>query len=237
METEPNHIIQGSDGIMNEKTYRVLIVEDDKSISDLLCMNLSVAGYHCDAAEDGKQAVEMIHVSSYDLAILDIMLPEIDGFALYEYMSAKRIPVIYLSAKNDIQSKVKGLRIGAEDYLTKPFEVLELLVRVEKVLKRNECRQNVYRMDDVTIHEKEHLVLLDGSPVELKPMEYSLLLMLVRHPNMVFSREQLLQEVWGDHYFGETRTVDNHIAILRRKLDWSEKIVTVHRVGYKLEVR
>lgn len=220
-----------------EKTYRILIVEDDKSISDLLCMNLSVAGYHCDAAEDGKQAVQMIHGSSYDLAILDIMLPEIDGFALYEHMSAKGIPVIYLSAKNDIQSKVKGLRIGAEDYLTKPFEVLELLVRVEKVLKRNECSQNVYRMDNVAIHEKEHMVLLDGNPVELKPMEYSLLLMLVRHPNMVFSREQLLQEVWGDRYFGETRTVDNHIAILRKKLNWSEKIVTVHRVGYKLEVR
>lgn len=229
--------MQGSDGIMNEKTYRILIVEDDKSISDLLCMNLSVAGYHCDAAEDGKQAVQMIHGSSYDLAILDIMLPEIDGFALYEHMSTKGIPVIYLSAKNDIQSKVKGLRIGAEDYLTKPFEVLELLVRVEKVLKRNECSQNVYRMDNVAIHEKEHMVLLDGNPVELKPMEYSLLLMLVRHPNMVFSREQLLQEVWGDRYFGETRTVDNHIAILRKKLNWSEKIVTVHRVGYKLEVR
>lgn len=229
--------MQGSDGIMNEKTYRILIVEDDKSISDLLCMNLSVAGYHCDAAEDGKQAARMIHGSSYDLAILDIMLPEIDGFALYEHMSTKGIPVIYLSAKTDIQSKVKGLRIGAEDYLTKPFEVLELLVRVEKVLKRNECSQNVYRMDNVAIHEKEHMVLLDGNPVELKPMEYSLLLMLVRHPNMVFSREQLLQEVWGDRYFGETRTVDNHIAILRKKLNWSEKIVTVHRVGYKLEVR
>lgn len=229
--------MQGSDGIMNEKTYRILIVEDDKSISDLLCMNLSVAGYHCDAAEDGKQAVQMIHGSSYDLAILDIMLPEIDGFALYEHMSTKGIPVIYLSAKTDIQSKVKGLRIGAEDYLTKPFEVLELLVRVEKVLKRNECSQNVYRMDNVAIHEKEHMVLLDGNPVELRPMEYSLLLMLVRHPNMVFSREQLLQEVWGDRYFGETRTVDNHIAILRKKLNWSEKIVTVHRVGYKLEVR
>ena len=200
-------------------------------------MNLSVAGYHCDAAEDGKQAVQMIHGSSYDLAILDIMLPEIDGFALYEHMRTKGIPVIYLSAKTDIQSKVKGLRIGAEDYLTKPFEVLELLVRVEKVLKRNECSQNVYRMDNVAIHEKEHMVLLDGNPVELKPMEYSLLLMLVRHPNMVFSREQLLQEVWGDRYFGETRTVDNHIAILRKKLNWSEKIVTVHRVGYKLEVR
>lgn len=220
-----------------EKTYRILIVEDDKAISDLLYMNLSVAGYHCDVAGDGKQSVKMINLKSYDLAILDIMLPEIDGFELYEYMNEKQIPVIYLSAKCDTQSKVKGLKIGAEDYVTKPFDVLELLVRVEKVLKRNEHTQNTYQMDGVTIDEKEHIVLLNGQSVKFKPMEYSLLLMLVKHPNMVFSREQLLHEVWGDNYFGETRTVDNHIAILRKKLNWSEKIVTVHRVGYKLEVK
>lgn len=215
----------------------ILVVEDDPSISDLLSMNLSVAGYGCDVAGDGKQALTMINEGSYDLAILDIMIPEIDGFALYEYMKAKLIPVIYLSAKDDIQSKVKGLKMGAEDYLTKPFEVLELLVRVEKVLRRSARAQDSYQIDGVAIHEKEHMVLRDGCPVELKPMEYSLLLMLVKHPNMVFSREQLLQEVWGDQYFGETRTVDNHIAILRKKLNWSEKIITVHRVGYKLEVK
>lgn len=215
----------------------ILVVEDDPSISDLLSMNLSVAGYGCDVAGDGKQALTMINEGSYDLAILDIMIPEIDGFALYEYMKAKQIPVIYLSAKDDIQSKVKGLKMGAEDYLTKPFEVLELLVRVEKVLRRSARAQDSYQIDGVAIHEKEHMVLRDGCPVELKPMEYSLLLMLVKHPNMVFSREQLLQEVWGDQYFGETRTVDNHIAILRKKPNWSEKIITVHRVGYKLEVK
>lgn len=220
-----------------EKIYQILIVEDDKSISDLLYMNFSVAGYHCDVASDGKHAVEMINSRSYDLAILDIMLPEIDGFELYEHMSEKQIPVIYLSAKCDIQSKIKGLKIGAEDYITKPFEVLELLVRAEKVLKRNEHNKNIYQIDGVTINEKEHTVLLEGASVEFKPMEYSLLLMLVKHPNMVFSREQLLHEVWGDNYFGETRTVDKHIAILRKKLNWSEKIVTVHRVGYKLEVK
>lgn len=130
----------------------------------------------------------------------------------------KQISVIYLSVKCDIQSKIKGLKIGAEDYLTKPFEVLELLVRAEKVLKRNDHNKNIYQIDGVTINEKEHTVLLNGDSVEFKPMEYSLLLMLVKHPNMVFSREQLLHEVWGDNYFGETRTVDNHIAILRKKL-------------------
>lgn len=217
-----------------EKTSSILIVEDDSTISDLLCMNLSVAGYLCDTAYDGKQAVERIHTTSYDLAILDIMLPEIDGFALYEYMSAKQIPVLYLSAKTDTQSKIRGLKIGAEDYMTKPFDVLELIVRVEKILKRNRQNKEIYQIGNVTVNEKEHIVLLDGHPIELKPKEYALLLMLVQHPNMVFSREQLLHEVWGDDYFGETRTVDNHIAILRKKLNWSERIVTVHRVGYKL---
>lgn len=110
-------------------------------------------------------------------------------------------------------------------------------MRAEKVLKRNDHNKNIYQIDGVTVNEKEHTVLLEGASVEFKPMEYSLLLMLVKHPNMVFSREQLLHEVWGDNYFGETRTVDNHIAILRKKLNWSEKIVTVHRVGYILEVK
>ena len=221
-----------------EKPNRILIVEDDNTISDLLCMNLSVAGYLCDTAYDGKQAVERVNTTPYDLAILDIMLPEMDGFELYEYMSAKQIPVIYLSAKADTQSKIKGLKIGAEDYMTKPFDVLELIVRVEKVLSRNGQHKDIYQIGDVTVNENEHIVLLAGRPVELKPMEYALLLMLVKHPNIVFSREQLLHELWGDDYFGETRTVDNHIAILRKKLNWSEKIVTVYRVGYKLaEVR
>ncbi len=220
-----------------DNDYRILIVEDDKSISELLNMNLSVVGYRCDVASDGKKAAEMIRGENYDLAILDIMLPEIDGFELYEYMSVREIPVIYLSAKSDVQSKVKGLKMGAEDYITKPFDILELIVRVEKVLKRSEKNHNIYHFDNVTVNEKEHMVLLDGSAVELKPMEYSLLLMLVKHPNIVFSREQLLREVWGESYFGETRTVDNHIAVLRKKLNWGDKIVTVHRVGYKLEVK
>lgn len=226
-----------------KQIFKILIVEDDSSIAELLEMNFSVAGYDCDTAHNGKDAVKRIGEASYDLAILDIMLPEIDGFELFQYMQKKKIPIIYLSAKTDIQSKVKGLKMGAEDYVTKPFDVLELLVRVEKVLQRsqkiqNEREQSIYQIGRVTIREDEHTVLRDGVPVDLKPMEYALLLMLVKHPNMVFSREQLLREVWGETYFGETRTVDNHIAILRKKLNWSNIIVTVHRIGYKLtEVR
>lgn len=222
-----------------ESTYKILIVEDDLSIAELLEMNFSVAGYYCDTANNGKDAVEMIQKAHYDLAILDIMVPEIDGFELFSYMQEKEIPIIYLSAKCDTQSKVKGLKMGAEDYITKPFDVLELLVRVEKVLQRSQKKQgkkepDSYQIGNVTVCEKEHTVLRDGIPVELKPLEYALLLMLVKHPNMVFSREQLLQEVWGEDYWGETRTVDNHIAILRKKLNWSDTIITVHRIGYKL---
>ena len=133
--------------------------------------------------------------------------------------------------------RVKGLRLGAEDYLVKPFSVLELLVRIEKILERQHPVQTVLRIGDVEIHETERVVYVKGEKADLKPMEYALMLMLVKHPNRVFTREQLLHEVWGDEYYGETRTVDNHIAVLRKKLNWSERIITIYRVGYKLEVK
>ncbi len=216
--------------------YRILVVEDDPSIAELMEMNFSVAGYLCDVAADGKQALDRVKEKAYDLAILDIMLPEIDGFSLLPYMKKAEIPVIYVSAKNQEADRVKGLRLGAEDYLVKPFSVLELLVRMEKVLERRHPKQERIEIGNVSILPEERTVLLAGNPVSLKPMEYALLLMLAKHPNIVFSREQLLQEVWGDSFFGETRTVDNHIAMLRKKLGWAERIVTVHRVGYKLVV-
>ena len=216
--------------------YRILVVEDDPSIAELVEMNFSVAGYLCDVAADGKQALDHVKEKAYDLAILDIMLPEIDGFSLLPYMKKAEIPVIYVSAKNQEADRVKGLRLGAEDYLVKPFSVLELLVRMEKVLERRHPKQERIEIGNVSILTEERTVLLAGNPVSLKPMEYALLLMLAKHPNIVFSREQLLREVWGDSFFGETRTVDNHIAMLRKKLEWAERIVTVHRVGYKLVV-
>ena len=216
--------------------YRILVVEDDPSIAELMEMNFSVAGYLCDVAADGKKALDHVKEKTYDLAILDIMLPEIDGFSLLPYMKKAEIPVIYVSAKNQEADRVKGLRLGAEDYLVKPFSVLELLVRMEKVRDRRRPKQEPIEIGNVSILPEERTVLLAGNPVSLKPMEYALLLMLAKHPNIVFSREQLLREVWGDSFFGETRTVDNHIAMLRKKLEWAERIVTVHRVGYKLVV-
>lgn len=216
--------------------YRILIAEDDPSIAELLEMNFGVAGYECDVAAEGRQALTKIRERTYDLAVLDIMLPELDGFDLMPYMKQAGIPVIYVSAKNQEVDRVKGLRLGAEDYLVKPFSVLELLVRMEKILERRHPRQEVLEVGDVRIFPEERRVLMKEKPVNLKPMEYALLLMLAKHPNIVFSREQLLREVWGDEFFGETRTVDNHIAVLRKKLGWAERIVTVHRVGYKLVV-
>ncbi|MBR0086228.1 MAG: response regulator transcription factor [Lachnospiraceae bacterium] len=216
--------------------YHILIVEDDPDIRDLLELSFTQTGYLTTTAADGKEALEKVKAGSYDLAVLDIMLPELDGFELLPFFMEKEIPVIYVSAKGQEADRVKGLKLGAEDYLVKPFSVLELLVRAEKILERRHPAEAVIEYDTVKILEKEHRVLLQDKEIRLTPMEYALLLMFFKHPNIVFTREQLLKEVWGDEFFGETRTVDNHVAILRKKLDLSKAIVTVFRVGYKLEV-
>ncbi len=213
---------------------RILVVEDDLAINDLITMNLQVAGYECDSAFDGAEAIEAINKQVYDLALLDVMLPEKDGFELIPYMKERSIPVIYVSARVDVADRVRGLRLGAEDYIIKPFDILELMVRVEKVILRNRPSNTVYTVCGVTIDEANHTALLDGEYVDLQPLEFALMVMLARHPGMVFSREQLLNSVWGDEFFGETRTVDVHIAALRKKLRWNDVIQTVHRVGYRL---
>ena len=215
---------------------QILIVEDDPAISKLIAINLSVAGYEPTCAMDGKQALEAIKAASYDLALCDIMMPEMDGFELLPYLQAKQIPVIYVSAKADVQSRVQGLRLGAEDYLVKPFDILELLVRMEKVLARKAPPTDTLCYADVSVQPDSHTVIQRGEPVALKPMEYELLCTFIRHPGMVMSRETLLRQVWGDEFIGETRTVDVHVASLRKKLNWNERIATVYKLGYRLEV-
>ena len=217
--------------------FHILIVEDDPSIRGLIEMNLQIAGYDCRTAEDGLQALALIQQYTFDLAVLDIMLPELDGYELLPHMQQANIPVIFVSALGQEMDRVRGLRLGAEDYLVKPFSVLELLVRIEKILERRKPQASILKIGEVEVHEDERTVYVGGQPVDLKPMEYALMRMLMKHPNIVFTREQLLHEVWGDEFYGETRTVDNHIAVLRKKLNWAEQIVTVHRVGYKLEVK
>lgn len=215
---------------------RILIVEDDPSISRLMESNLLVVGYETFCAMDGQQALAAISSQTFDLALCDVMLPELDGFELMSYMQAKDIPVIYVSAKADVQSRIQGLRLGAEDYLVKPFDILELLVRMEKVLARSTPAESTLAYQDITIDLDSRTVYKGREPVALKPMEYALLCTFVKHPGMVLTREKLLHQVWGDEYIGETRTVDVHVAALRKKLGLSDQLATVFKLGYRLEV-
>lgn len=215
---------------------RILVVEDDMAISDLICMNLTVAGYDTMAVYDGVEVEELLEKDKdFDLVLLDVMLPGKDGFELMDTMKEAKLPVIYLTAKSDVGSKIKGLRSGAEDYIVKPFEVLELLVRVEKVLERTGRQISRIGFGDVEINLTEHLVTKKGEEISLKPLEYDLLVLLAKNKNMAFTREQLLSQVWGTDYLGETRTVDVHIGQLRKKLDLFDVIKTIPKIGYRLE--
>lgn len=215
---------------------RILVIEDDTAISELISMNLTVAGYDTEALFDGNEVEELLKTDrNFDLALLDVMLPGKDGFELMDLMKEAKIPVIYLTAKRDVGSKIRGLRSGAEDYIVKPFEVLEFLVRVEKVLERTGRQISRITVGDIEINLNEHQVTKNGQEVSLKPLEYDLLVLLAKNKNMAFTREQLLNQVWGSDYLGETRTVDVHIGQLRKKLELFDVIKTIPKIGYRLE--
>ena len=215
---------------------RILVVEDDTAISELICMNLTVAGYDTEALFDGKEVEALLKTDrEFDLALLDVMLPGKDGFELMELMKEAKIPVIYLTAKSDVGSKIKGLRSGAEDYIVKPFEVLELLVRVEKVLERTGRQISRITVGTVEINLNEHQVTRDGQEVSLKPLEYDLLVLFLKHQNVALSRDKILMDVWECSANIETRTVDNHVQRLRKKLGMEDCLKTVFQVGYRLE--
>lgn len=215
---------------------RILVVEDDEAISRVIIKNLISTGYAAVPVYDGLKAAELIEQDAdFDLALLDVMLPGIDGFELLGYMKHHDIPVIYLTAKSDIDSKIQGLRDGAEDYIVKPFEVLELLVRIEKVLERTGKMQQVLEAADITIDLMERSVRKNGEEILLKPMEFDLLVMLAKNKNIALSRERLLHGVWGVDYLGETRTVDVHVGQIRKKLGLGKYIKTISKMGYRLE--
>ena len=217
---------------------RILIVEDDSSIADAVALNLQFAGYDYRVFTDGSEAAaSLADDHAYDLALLDIMLPGIDGFELFSYMEQYHIPVIYMTAKTDSASEIKGLRDGAEDYIVKPFEMLTLMVRMEKVLARTGKLNTVYRIRDIEINSETRTVTKAGREVTLQPLEFEVLLLLVRRKNLAVSREQLLSEVWGYDYVGETRTVDMKISSLRKKLDLGDAIRAIPKLGYRLEER
>jgi two-component system alkaline phosphatase synthesis response regulator PhoP len=214
----------------------ILIVEDEKPISNLIKLNLDNAGYYCTCAYDGAEAADLIEKGNYDLILLDIMLPKVTGYELMEYIRPLAIPVIFLTAKSDVNEKVKGLKLGADDYLTKPFEIIELLARVEAVLRRyNKLETQINRLD-VCIDLPSRVVKSHGEIVNLTIKEYDLLLLFVQNPNIALYRDRIYERIWGDFYIEDSRTVDLHIQRLRKKLGWEDKIVTVFKIGYRLEL-
>ncbi len=217
---------------------KILVVDDEAAINDLICLNLEIAGYQPVPFFDGLElSRHLAKEDGYDLALLDIMLPGKDGFELLEELKQRQIPVIYLTARGDLPSKVKGLRNGAEDYIVKPFEMLELLVRADNVLKRfGKEETGEIRIKDVVIDEKKRTVHKNGVEIPMQPMEFDCLLVFWKYKNRVISRDQILNILWGVDFEGESRTVDVHVGNIRKKLGFSDVIITVPRVGYRMEI-
>ena len=215
--------------------FKILIAEDEEPIANLIKMNLRKAGYHCTWAPNGEQAADLMDEEKFDLLLLDIMLPGINGYELMEYARTLEIPVIFLTALGSTENKVKGLKMGADDYLTKPFEIVELLARVETVLRRYNKGETVLNVFDIVIDSASRSVTRNGEPIPLTMKEFDLLLLLARNRNIALYRETIYENVWGGDYMGQSRTVDLHIQRLKKKLDWDDEISAVYKVGYRLE--
>ena len=215
---------------------RILIVEDEKPISELIRISLKRAGYVCSCAYDGQAAADLLEQESFDLILLDVMLPEIDGFTLLEYIRPLEIPVIFLTAKNSVADRVKGLRMGAEDYIVKPFEVLELLARVDVVLRRYNKTAAQLQVGGLTIDTLAMTVQRDGQEIALTKKEYDLLLLFARNPGIALYRETIYERVWHEDFPYGSKTVDLHIQRLRKKVGWEQRLRAVNKVGYRLEL-
>ena len=215
---------------------RILIVEDEKPISDLIRINLFEAGYFCDCAFDGMTAVNMLDENKYDLILLDILLPEVDGYEVMEYVRPLGVPVIFLTAKASVDDRVKGLKLGADDYLVKPFEIVELLARVEAVLRRYNLSQSIIQISDLTIDTGARIVKQGNHEISLTKKEYELLIFFIDNKNIALFRDKIYEKIWGGDFMGDSRTVDLHVQRLRKKLGWEQLITAVYKVGYRLEI-
>lgn len=215
---------------------KILIVDDEKPICDLIDLNLSAAGYNCTAVQDGVKAIQMIEEGNYDLILLDVMLPGVDGYDIMEYIRPLKIPVIFITARYEVKDRVRGLKLGADDYLVKPFDMVELVARVEAVLRRYHKAGHILSAGDVVVDVEAHQVLQGGRMVELTNKEFGLLVLFIRNKNVALFRETLYEKVWDGEYSGDSRTVDLHVQRLRKKLGWENCLVTVYKVGYRLEV-
>lgn len=214
---------------------KILIVEDDQTISKLIAASLSISGYESVPCFDGNEAVHMVKNEEFDLILLDIMLPGMDGFEVMEKIRETATPVIFLTAMGDVSDRVKGLKSGAEDYIVKPFEPLELLARIEIVLRRFNRDQKNLSFRDITVNMVERSVRRGGEVIDLTPKEYELLVLFLKHQNVALSRDKILMDVWECPANIETRTVDNHVQRLRKKLGLEDCLKTVFKVGYRLE--
>ncbi len=214
----------------------ILIAEDEKPISNLIKLSLKNAGYSCDCAFDGGEAADMIEENNYDLILLDIMLPDIDGFELMEYIRPLEIPVIFITAKNSVQDKVKGLRMGAEDYIVKPFEIIELLARIDVVLRRYHKADDIIKIAGLMIDTKSRKVTRGGSEIALTHKEYELLLLFAQNPNTALYRETIYERIWEKEFVYGSKAVDLHIQRLRRKAHLEKELQAVNKVGYRFEV-
>lgn len=223
---------------MHMSANRILIVEDDSAIADSVALNLKYVGYEYMVFDDGQKAADYLDADhAFDLALLDIMLPGMDGFALFSIMEKYNIPVIYMTAKTDSESEVRGLRDGAEDYVVKPFDMVTLLVRMEKVLERTGRLNRVYRCLDLVLDAENRTLSKAGEEIILPPLEFDVLTVLIKNKNRTVSRERILNEIWGEDYFGDIRTVDVRVANIRKKLGFTDEIRTISKTGYRLEDR
>lgn len=216
---------------------RILIVDDEKPILNLIRISLSNAGYFCDTAEEGNEALEKIDNGKYDLILLDVMLPGIDGFELMDYIRPLGIPVIFLTAKNAVKDRVKGLRMGADDYIVKPFEIAELIARVEVVLRRYYKTEEIFYINGLTVNCTSMKVEREGEEILLTPKEFELLCLFLRTPNVALYREKIYERVWGGEMQFGSKTVDLHVQRLRKKTGLIQELQVVKKVGYRLEVR
>ena len=214
---------------------KILIAEDEEPIANLIRMNLKKAGYACECAYDGQEAADRMEEGHYDLLLLDIMLPKINGYELMEYAKSIQLPVIFITAMDSTENKVKGLKMGAEDYLAKPFEIVELLARVEAVLRRCNKIGRMLHILDVDIDLSSRRVMQDNQQILLTLKEYELLLFFARNPNIALYREVIYEQVWEKEYTGDSRTVDLHVQRLKKKLGWDKHICAVYKIGYRLE--
>lgn len=216
---------------------KILIVEDEEAIRDLIKIELEMSGYKTDIASDGEVGADLIETNKYDLILLDIMLPKVDGYELLEFIKQNYdTPTIIITAKNQTNDKIKGLNFGADDYITKPFEMGELIARIEAVLRRYNKGSDTQKIYDIEINIASRTVKKGGIDVNLTPKEFDLFALLIQNKNFALYRETIFEKVWGEDLEFETRTLDLHIQRLRKKLGLKDKIKTVYKIGYMLEV-